>query len=295
MDIIELFNNRLELKSENTTENWYQCPLCSSGTIKLNKTNGKYKNWNCNCNTKQITKLVFRGSGYTKKETIAKIPEIIKEIPNIPNVKLSFIANPESLLHLETIYSNPNARIVYSYSNTQQTLRVNKIKKTGKKALFPQILTNEGWVNGKGSDIFPLYTNWRILKGELIVVVEGEKCVDYLQAKGIESASVLNLYTTSIENIKLSIEISKDYIVNVTQILYVPDLDEVGMKKAILFQKASWSLGIPTKIFDIREKLLKPIGKGINFDRGYDIADYIAENKDVNLVSIFEDEFRQRE
>ena len=292
MDIIELFNKRLELKSENATENWYQCPLCSSGTIKLNKTNGKYKNWNCNCNTKQITRLVFRDSEYTKKETIAKIPAIINEISNIPNVKLSSILNSRSLFHLDTIYSDLNSRIIYPYSKTQQTLRVNKIKKTGKKALFPQILTNEGWINGKGGDIFPLYTNWKILNGELIVVVEGEKCVEYLQAKGIESLSVLNSYTTSIENIRLTIEVSKNYIPNVHQFLYIPDLDEVGMKKAILFQKASWSLGIPTKIFDIREKLLKPIGKGINFDKGYDIADYITENKDVNLVGIFENEFR---
>jgi hypothetical protein len=67
------------------------------------------------------------------------------------------------------------------------------------------------------------------------------------------------------------------------------------MKKSIVFQKASWSIGIPCKIFDIRSKLLEPIGKGINFDRGYDIADYIAENRNVNLVEIFEDEFRERE
>jgi len=297
MDIIEFFNERLSLRESHATENWYQCPICNSGTVKLNKINGKYKNWNCNCDTKRITRLVFKGSGYTKKEVLQEIPLLIKEVPNKIDVELSLIDSP-ILLHnllffqdLEDLYSNPLARITYPYSPTQQTLRVHFIDDKGnkRKKVFPQVLTDRGWVSGRGNDIFPLYTGWRILKGELIVVVEGEKCVDYLQSLEIESVNVLNSYTTSIENVKLAIEESTELIPNLTQFLYIPDLDVVGMKKSIVFQKASWSIGIPCKIFDIRSKLLK----SLDFKKGYDIADYISENRDVNLVSILENEFRK--
>jgi len=291
MDIIELFNERLSLREYHATENWYQCPICNSGTVKLNKINGRYKNWNCGCDTKRITRLVFKGSGYTKKEVLQEIPPLIKEISNKADIKLSLIDSPARLICLEKLYSNPIARITYPYTSTQQTLRVHFIDDKGnkRKKVFPQVLTDRGWISGRGNDIFPLYTGWRVLRGELIVVVEGEKCVDYLQSLGIESVNVLNSYTTSIENVKLAIKESREYIPNLTQFLYIPDLDVVGMKKSIVFQKASWSVGVPCKIFDIRSKLLK----SLNFKRGYDIADYISENKDVNLVSILEDEFRK--
>lgn len=302
MDVIDLFNQRLELKESHSTWNAYQCPLCPGGTVKLDKNSNKYKNWNCNCNTKRITSIVFKGSDYKKKECIKEIPVVIEPIANIIDVKLSLISNPSNIYELNRKYSDLDALISYFYSNTQRTIRINRVKKTGKKIIFPQIVVcSSSWVNGIGDKIFPLYTNSLKLReksdellslrpyfnGELVIVVEGEKCVEYLQSQNIECFTILNAYGYDIEKIKLSLSVSKDFMPSLKQLLYIPDLDSPGIKKASIFQQASWSIGIPCKIFDIRDKLLK----STNFDKGYDIADYIIENPDSNLVEIFKNEF----
>lgn len=313
MDIIDLFNQRLELKESHSTWNAYQCPLCSSGTVKLDKNSNKYKNWNCNCNTKRITALIFKDSGYKRRERVKEIPVVINPLPNISNVKLAHITNPPNIYELDKKYSDLENLIYYLYSASQRTIRINRTKKTGKKIIFPQIVVcSSSWINGIGDTIFPLFTNSLVLldvvveedyireklfsirpsfNGELVVVVEGEKCVEYIQSQGIECFSILNAYGYDLEKIKLSISSSKSFMPNLKQLLYIPDLDAVGIKKSVTFQQASWSLGIPCKIFDIRDKLLSPIGKGINFDKGYDIADYIQESPNSNLMEIFENEF----
>jgi hypothetical protein len=289
MDILDLFASRLELVKEHSTWIEYLCPKCKSTGLKINKNTSKYKNFKCSCNIQSISYEIFKNSDilYEKKERIREPPVIIQGIPNILNVKLSPIYLPPSLHNLDGIYSDLSAKITYPYSDKQRTLRINKVKKTGKKIVFPQVLTLNGWVNGIGDNIFPLYTSQRTLIGELIIVVEGEKCVDYLNTQGIEAISYHTTYSESLEKIKNVLEVSKSFIPNIKQFLYIPDLDVPGLRKAIIFQQASWSLGIPSKIFDIRTKLKL----GLHFKGGYDIADYISENPETNLKEIFENEF----
>ena len=289
MDVLELFSERLELIKEH--ESWieYVCPLCKSNGLKINKENGFYKNYKCNCDTKRISSYIFANSEYRKQRKPREVPVVIPEVPNVSGVKLSPITST-NLHELNTKYEDANRVISYPYSQTQRTLRINRIKSTGKKIIFPQVVFNDNWVNGVGDNTFPIFTNELTLKGNLIVVVEGEKCVEYLQSQGVETMSILNTYTTSIEKIKLVLS-DKSKIPSVIQFLFIPDLDAVGIKKAITFQQASWSLGIPTKIFDIRKKLLE----STDFKRGYDIADYIIENKNFKLVKVFENEFSSRQ
>lgn len=302
MSILELFNKHLELIQEHETWIEYNCPICKHSGLKIKKENEYYKNFKCNCDIKRISSYILSKSGQKMERKSRKLPVIIPSIPNVLGVKLSSIQNPPNLRTLETIYSDLEAKIYYFYSDTQRTLRVNRVKSTGKKIIFPQVQTNSGWVNGIGDNTFPVYSNYisnyessrinrEYLNGEVIAVVEGEKCVQYLQSRNVECISILNGYSNSLEKIKLVLENSKSLIPNVKQFLYIPDLDAVGIKKASIFQQASWSLDIPCKIFDIRDRLLSPVGKGIGFDKGYDIADYIEENPNTNLMEIFENEF----
>ena len=287
MDVLDLFSERLELIKE--YESWieYICPLCKNNGLKINKNTGYYKNYKCNCDTKRISAYIFINSTeYRKQRKPREVPVVIPEVPNVLGVKLSLITST-NLYDLNTKYKDISRGISYFYSPTQRTLRINRVKSTGKKIIFPQVVVNDNWVNGVGDSIFPIFTNELTLKGNLIVVVEGEKCVEYLQSQGIETMSILNTYTTSIEKIKLVLS-DRSKIPNITQFLYIPDLDAVGIKKAVTFQQATWSLGIPTRIFDIRAELVK----SFNFVRGYDIADYIVENNNINLVEVFENEFR---
>jgi len=309
MDILELFDKHLELVQEHDTWLEYICPICKHSGLKIKKENSHYKNFKCNCDTRKISSYILSKSGEKIERKPREPPVFVPEIPNVLGVKLSLIENSLSLSVLESEY-NPQAKIYYPYSETQRTIRINKIKSTGKKIIFPQVLSTGGWVNGIGDNLFPIYTDRfnvkriqdefvlrekrQCLIGELIIVVEGEKCVQYLQSQGIEAMSFLNVYTASMEKLKLVLGVSESLIPNLKQVLYIPDLDIPGLKKAVTIQQAFWSLGVPCKIFDIRTRLLSPIGKGINFDKGYDIADYIKENLDSNLMEIFENEFSNK-
>lgn len=305
MNILELFDKYLELVQEHETWIEYNCPICKHSGLKIKKENEYYKNFKCNCDIKRISSHILSKSGQKIERKPKELPIVIPSILNILGVKLSPIQNPPNIYLLDEDYRNLDIKLHYFYSDTQRTLRINRVKSTGKKIIFPQVLIGSSWVNGIGSNLFPIYTNQftykylldelftnrPYLKGEVIVVVEGEKCVQYLQSRNVECISILNGYSNSLEKIKLVLEDSKSLIPNVKQFLYIPDLDAVGIKKASTFQQASWSIGLPCKIFDIRDRLLSPIGKGIGFDKGYDIADYIEENPSTNLMEIFENEF----
>lgn len=294
MEVIELFEQRLELVKEYPSWVEYICPLCGSKGLKINKLTSYYKNYKCNCDTKRITAFIYQDSGITYVPKPKQVPKVIESIANLSNLKLSIIDNPPLLNHLDDKYLDLDGVVIYKYSTNQRTKRINRLKSNGKKVVIPQTLNNGSWVNGIGEGIFPVFTNQRTLVGELIVVAEGEKCVEYLNYKGIEAMSLLGSYTTSTTKIQEVIEVSRNYTPNVTQFLYLPDLDAKGMQKADIFQKAVWEMKLSCKIFDLRTKLLQPIGCGLDFKRGYDVADYITEFPDSNLVSVFEDEFRDR-
>lgn len=292
MNVLELFEQRLELIKEYPSWVEYICPLCKSNGLKINKVTSYYKNYKCNCDTKKITAYIYRDSGITYVPKAKETPKVIESIPNLVDLKLNIIYNSSSLIDLNNKYLDLDGEAIYKYSTNQRTKRINRLKSNGKKVVIPQSLSNSGWINGIGENTFPIFTNRETLVGELIAVVEGEKCVEYLNYKGIEGISLLGSYTTSITKIQEAIDVSRSKIPNIKQFLYLYDLDEVGVKKALVFQQAVWEIKIPCKIFDIRTKLLEPKGYGLDFKRGYDVADYILEFPDTNLVSVFENEFR---
>lgn len=292
VDVIELFEQRLELVKEYPSWIEYVCPLCRSTGLKINKLTSYYKNYKCTCDTKRITAHIYQDSGVTYVPKAKEVPKVIESVPNLRDLKLGIVDNPPLLTDLNSKYQDLDGVVIYQYSTNQRTRRINRCKSNGKKVVIPQCLSSSGWVNGIGESTFHIFTNQRILLGELIVVAEGEKCVEYLNYKGIEAISLLGSYTTSITKIQEAIEVSRSSTPGVLQFLYLPDLDAKGMQKADIFQKAVWEMKLPCKIFDLRTKLLQPKGCGLDFKRGYDVADYITEFPDSNLVSVLEDEFR---
>lgn len=294
MQTIELFEQRLELVKEYHSWIEYVCPLCKSEGLKINKSTGYYKNYKCNCDTKRITAYIYQDSGITYVPREKVVPKVIEPVPNLLDIELTTITNPPLLTDLNDKYSDLDGEVVYKHSSYQRAKRINRVRSTGKKIVIPQVLIKGSWVNGIGEGTFPLFTNQRTLVGELIIAVEGQKCVEYLNYKQIEAISLLGSYTTSTTKIQEVIDISRSLVPNVKQFLYLPDLDAVGLNKALIFQKAVWEMKLPCKIFDLRTKLLEPKGCGLDFKRGYDVADYILEFPDSNLVSVLENEFRDR-
>jgi len=292
VDILDLFKQRFDYIREVPSELEYRCPFCNNEGLKINKFTGKYDLYNCRCDVKRIYPYLTKDSDTPYVPKLRQVPKIIEPVPNLLDVKLATITNSSSVTDLNDKYRNLDGEVVYKHSNYQRAKRINRVRSTGKKIVIPQVLIKGSWVNGIGEGTFPLFTNQRTLLGELIIVVEGQKCVEYLNYKQIEAISLLGSYTTSITKIQEVIDISRSLVPNVKQFLYLPDLDAVGLNKALIFQKAVWEMKLPCKIFDLRTKLLEPKGCGLDFKRGYDVADYILEFPDSNLVSVLEDEFR---
>lgn len=294
MEILDLFEQRLELVKEYPSWIEYTCPLCGSPGLKINKTTSYYKNYKCTCDTKRISAFIYQDSGVIYIPKPKQLPKLVESVPNLSNLKLSILTKNTSITDLNTKYQDLDGVVLYKYSTTQRTKRINRLKSNGKKIVIPQTLKDSSWINGIGDTSFPLFTNQQTLIGELILVVEGEKCVEYLNSKGIEAISLLGSYSTSITKIQEALELSRSLVPNVRQFLYLPDLDTTGVQKADIFQRAVWEMKLSCKIFDLRGKLLEPKKYSFNFKRGYDIADYIMEFSDSNLVSVVEDEFRNR-
>lgn len=289
MDVLELFEQHFKLVREYPSYLEYNCPFCYKEGLKIKRLDGSYDLYKCTCNVKRIFPYLRELSNLPYVPKLKQVPKVIESVPNLSNLKLSIITNPPLLTDLSNKYQDLDGVVIYQYSTNQRTRRINRCKSDGKKRVIPQTPKSGGWVNGIGESTFPVFTNRRILLGELVVVAEGEKCVEYLNYKSIEAMSLLGSYSTSITKIQEVLELSRSLVPNVVQFLYLPDLDAKGMQKADIFQKAIWEMKLPCKIFDLRGELVK----STNFVQGYDIADYITENKDVNLVEVFENEFRE--
>lgn len=133
----------------------------------------------------------------------------------------------------------------------------------GDKTFRPRLTTGEY----KMPIVRPLYNIPKIVNEDTVVFVEGEKCVDALTSKNIPSASAMGGSNTSMEKTDWSVLEGKNLII-------WPDNDEAGKKYATKLSHFLNNKCASIKVVDIPDQ--KP--------RGWDVADAIEENFDINEV-----------
>jgi len=220
----------------------FECPCCQGGrSLAINASTG----W---------------GYCHQTKSKI-KPAEILESVGITP-------AKPQTRCEIKPDW------IYDSYKGGRKFGVVKTIDDNGRKQMFQCRFENDAWHWGldgfKGT--FKPYQHARIENAENVIIVEGEKCADALQSRVAKDTAVI----TSIGGSQ-SPDKTNWHCLEKKAVIFIPDCDPPGIK---YIEK------IKRKIdYAIKREWMQPIQSAhvINLENdgviGYDIADYIDENR----------------
>lgn len=246
----------LNIVKDTPTDYHCTCPSCGDGGFKVEKSTGRYKTFKCGCmDTEQGKKAIIDAiaplnrnnrPSYSrhKQKPIPKpqpIPAIngkvkIAKLPTIPTDR------PEKT----------NGRITYHYSATQGVDRVEKPDpnrpKGYSKDFYQWHIKNGDRTNGKGDQPWPLYRESEAISADgWLLLVEGEECVETLRGNGI-AAMTFQGSSWSKPTIETAFNRLKPQCPG---LIFIPDQDQPGQKKAKAIESASADTGLPVIIVPI--------------------------------------------
>ena len=160
--------------------NRYWCPACNCHNLTFSPE-GKWMCWNDPTREHRIeimAQLVpdFKRSAPPRSESV-----IHPIIPKIHPLQLGY-----PLITNEVLSEVSGNQTIYHYSQSQRVMRIEQV---GDKSIFPQHLKGKDWINGAGGQPWCTYGLSRLLfypgVVNLILVVEGQKCVEIAHSRGI--------------------------------------------------------------------------------------------------------------
>jgi hypothetical protein len=158
----------------------YWCPACGCHNLTFSPE-GKWMCWNDPTRAHRLeimARLVpdFKQSKPRQSESIS--------YPIVPSIHPQQLGYP--LMTDEVLSEFKGNRTIYHYSPSQRVMRIDWV---GDKSIFPQHFHQKEWINGAGSLPWCVYGLSRLLPYpnvvNLILVVEGQKCVDIAHSRGI--------------------------------------------------------------------------------------------------------------
>lgn len=249
--------NYLPVLKEISTEYSLECPVCG-GKIKARKDNGAYLCVSNNCSVESIRKALN-----LKAKPLIEFKRLREPIiPPVVISKGSFVPLVEE--HKKELFNTTKEGNItwYRYS---PFFSIKRVETTQGKSFYPYYLVNDQWVEShkvseeckKKNSSF--YKEYLMPSKGIILMVEGEKCVDYAhQHLGLYATTPPAGFGWSQRWLSDRLKIWRP-----EQICILPDPDKVGQQKAFLVQKICWIIGIPCTI-----KLLPSF-----FSNGRDVAD----------------------
>ncbi|PSB57063.1 hypothetical protein [Chamaesiphon polymorphus] len=177
---IVLANYKHLLTNYRRYQNRYWCPACGCHNLTFSPE-GKWMCWNDPTREHRLeimARLVpdFKQSKPRQSESISH-----SIVPSIHPQQLGY-----PLMTDEVLSEVRGNRTIYRYSPSQRVMRIDWV---GDKSIFPQHFNGKEWVNGAGSLPWCVYGLSRLLPYpnvvNLILVVEGQKCVEIGHRRGI--------------------------------------------------------------------------------------------------------------
>lgn len=271
MSILDVARSKLTIISETNTEYRFRCPLCGGNNLKLNKRTGAYKCFTGYCDNNGIRSHLGLNSGYKGDYRAISVANIIKPVTTTAKFKPIKCANYEPakkrILGGRTITH-------YIYNEKTQVERVDYYGGERKKECYPKYLSGNVWKYGASPE-FTLFNSRYIGKDSgLVLMAEGEKTAD-----------TLTYFSNYLTLSPPPFGWNEDYISrnllnpNIQAVLYLPDYDEAGNKKAGIVQRACWMVNIPCLIFKY---------DNLSMNDGEDVVDLIE--RDINVKELI-DEF----
>ena len=273
---IRTYLERLNIIKETSTEYHCSCPVCGSGGFKINKNNGKYYPFKCNCDLKAIREAIrpwsevkqqsdprnSRDNPKTKKGTqkLASLARLA-EIPQATSKTIqSSIAD---WLQKQGVPSTAT-ETKYWYSSTQWVSRFewkDESKPKGRDKTFRQghILPSGKVKWSKGKQRWKAYKLEEAIsrsepvklgdrcQDRWVIGVEGEKCVEALRGIGL---SAITWQGSNWNQKEMAADLTELKEAGAVGLVYLPDHDAAGMNKAKAVELAAMKVGLSVVIVE---------------------------------------------
>lgn len=252
--------NFLETLTPAKEKNKYICPTCEGHNLSIDPNTGEYQCWN-GCECKDIREAIKpwdqvleeRNQGnytpYSKVTPIRRKTNKPQPVP-IPTDNINIGTLPQPVTALEIIAAGENLITKYPYSPTQWVNRTDK--PNGDKVTIPYHINSNGeTVKGKGGDNWQPYRFDEISQygaGHWVLGVEGEKCTDVARA-------IFNFLAMTFQGGSWSDAFLLEYFrwlkdAGIAGVIYWPDHDDTGYKKAKKCSEAAAKVGLPFVVLD---------------------------------------------
>jgi putative DNA primase/helicase len=282
--------DRLKVVKESSSEYHCLCPVCGDGGFKVNKKNGSYQAFKCGCEVKDIREAVnpwreVRPKRQQNKEPkkasvandeikLARLPEIPKDIAQKEQKPI-----PEWLQSQGVAAEATQTR--YWYSKTQWVSRFEWTTPEGKAKTIRQghIKSNGLREWKKGSKDWRAYRLSEAVKhcqGKWVLGLEGEGCVETARAKEI---AAITWQGSNWKSKAIAADLIKLKENGAVGLVYFPDHDEAGKKKAELVLSACKSVDFPCLILSPTDVWAQMPAKG-------DITDFVEAHPKISTKEL---------
>ncbi|WP_052055874.1 phage/plasmid primase, P4 family [Myxosarcina sp. GI1] len=301
--------DRLEIVKETGSEYHCKCPVCGDGGFKIKKKTGKYQAFKCGCEVKDIREAIrpwkevegerqkgksgatpqrfpLQGNAHQdkgknsfnldpfpfplKQKLLARLPKASEDTPQ----QNTDIEVPQWLQKQGIPAIATETR--YHYSKTQWVSRFQWQTDKGREKTFRQAhISSNGLVRWKrGSKDWNAYRQQEVAahcRNKWVLAVEGEQCVEAARAKAIATITWQgsnwnkNAIASTIKALKKA---------GAEGLVYFPDNDEAGRKKASLVESAAVEADFPCLVLSPKDIWAEIPEKG-------DLADWVQAHPDL--------------
>jgi putative DNA primase/helicase len=293
--------DRLKVVKETSVEYHCLCPVCGDGGFKINKSNGKYQAFKCGCEVKQIREAIRPWSEVkesqtpnccqpkrkkTKKQKKSPVPVDQISLARLPGAATDCpVPNTETVipLWLQEQGVPPFAtQTRYWYSKTQWVSRFEWKNGDGTKA--KTIRQGSIKSNGlkewkKGSKDWRAYRLSEAVKhcqDKWVLGLEGEGCVEAARAIAL---AAITWQGSNWKEKTIADDVTKLIESGAAGLIYFPDHDEAGEKKAKLVSSACDAVNLPCLI-------LSPTDVWADMPHKRDITDFVEAHQDLSTKQL---------
>ena len=275
--------DRLNIVKETSREYHCLCPVCSDGGFKIEKKSGKYQGFKCGCEVKDIREAIRpfseareqrgRGAGeqgrHQYRSTQVELARLPEPATDSPPVKSGSI--PNWLVKQGIPACAIETR--YWYSKTQWVSKFEWSTSSGKEKTIRQgHIKSNGLIQWKkGSKDWFAYRLSEAVKhssGKWVLGLEGEGCVETARKNAI---AAITWQGSNWQEKTIASDVTKLIESGAAGLVYFPDHDEAGEKKAEVVKSACQQYNFPCLILSPTDVWGKMPAKG-------DITNWVEAN-----------------
>jgi hypothetical protein len=228
----------------------YYCPACGGHNLSFSR-DGRWNCWNQPTREHRLEIMAALLPDFGKPPPPPRRVLYPQRVPKVHPTQLHYpIAIPmASIAHPDSAKPTLRERLTtsYQYSDRQRLVRRDY---RHHKSIYPQYRDRGRWINGAGNQTWPVFGLDGLFpypgKVNLVVIVEGPKCVGIARSRGIPAVCLEagDYRYLTIESKLATI----DRQLNPLFLVILPDADPTGDRNGKQIRQVAQQLGIPATI-----------------------------------------------